>query len=34
MIWINGHVCKSNIISDPYILGYAHLILDGVVGTI
>ena len=34
MIQIDGHICKPIVIDDPYILGYAGLMLDCVVGVI
>ena len=33
MIQVDEHACKLNVTSDPCVLGYAGLILDGVVGT-
>ena len=32
MIQIDGHASKSIVVSDPYVLGYTDLMLDGVVG--
>ena len=33
MIQVDGYACKSNVVSDPYILGYADLMLDGTMQT-
>ena len=31
MIQVDGYACKSNVVSDPYVLGYAGFMLDGVI---
>ena len=32
MIQIDGHTCKPNVVSDPYVLDHTDFMLGGVVG--